>query len=193
MSATNQDLKEFKKKLKKKSYEHMVKQMCAVDKSRLTRIITLHIVQDYSVFIYGHPMYQYSFSSQLILRWTCYSLNEEGCTHKTFSVVCRYLMKNHPAKDVITEQRKDWPLPERRQHSTEKTIASFEPKVTSVFTVETTKNRFSGDSYPNVKYVYSSTRRPLLGQWPQRIAFLIASILMLRNLKFGFCSSLREI
>ena len=183
------DLVDYQTKLKRKTYDDMVKQMCKVDKSRLTRVITLHIVQDYSVFIDGYRNFQWSFSSQLILRWTCYSLNEEDCMYKTFSVVCRYLMKNHPAKWVETERRPEWPIPSRIVTGiTEETIKRFEPKLTSIFTVQTTKNRFSADSYPNVKYVYSSARRPLLGQWLQRIAFLVASILLLKNLKLVLAS-----
>ena len=168
----------------------MVKQMCEMNKSKLTRMITLHITQDYSVFIDGIPMYQYSFSSQLILRWTCYSLNEEGCIDKTFSIVCRYLKKNHPAKNVITERHKEWPLPEKIIKRTEATIANFETKLTSVFTVATSKNRYSADSYPNAKYVYSSAHKPLSGWWLQLIVLLISSmVLMIKlidNTMFGF-------
>ena len=104
------DLRDYRKKLKKKSYKKMVKQMCKVDESRLTRIITLHIVQDYSVFIDGYRMFQWSFSSQQILRWTCYSLNEEDCMYKTYSVVCRYLKKNHPAMHAKTKKRRESPI-----------------------------------------------------------------------------------
>ena len=110
LSPNRTELRDYREKLKKISYSDMVEQMCKVDESRLTRIITLHIVQDYSVFLDGHRMFQWSFSSQQILRWTCYSLNEDDCMYKTLSVVCRYLKKNHPAKYVKTKKRKELPI-----------------------------------------------------------------------------------
>ena len=188
MNQTNKELQEFKKNLKKKGYVEMVKQMCTVDKSKLTRIITLHIAQDYSVFTEGKLLYQYSFSSKLILRWTCYSLNEEGCMDKTFSIVCRYLLKNHPAKNVTTKRHPDWPLPGRRRNSTEATIPSFEPRQTIVFTTNTANKRYERQYFPNVKYVYSSGHKPLLAAWLQRIGLLISLVLLVKHRKFVIAS-----
>lgn len=139
----------------------MVKKMCSNSPESSTRLITLHITQDYHFFKYKRPMYHYSFSSALILRWTCYPLNENGCIHKTYSIVCRYLKKNHRPLDLTKISFSHvWPLPRLINNSGEDTTIppmDIRPgRVTDNGSI--TSERFR-DNFPNPYFKYSSANQ----------------------------------
>ena len=47
-------------------------------------------------------MYQHSFNSKLLLRWTCFSLNKELCKERSISIACSYMLKNYPTREFDT-------------------------------------------------------------------------------------------
>lgn len=179
MFKTNKDLKNYHKN-PKINYQEMVKKLCEVKKTEMTRVITLHILQDYSIFEFGKPMYQYNFSSELILRWTCYSLNIEGCIDRTFSIACRYLHKNYPAKYFPTEKMPKWPLSAKENRITELTVRTFVPRSTDPFTI-TTSNKFSIDNFPVIRFQYSSDQKLILNYF-----FKLFLIVFIFTIKFCF-------
>lgn len=137
----------------------MLREMCEVRKDKLVRLITTPILVDYSPFLVGRLEYQLTFNSILLLRWTCFSLNEDDCMYKTYSIVCRYLLKNHPAKWFPTNKTDTWVGP-IRSNTTETQIPLTVSKTTKLFTINGTKNEFARLYYPNALFKYSSARRP---------------------------------
>lgn len=76
--------------------------MCTLQNGQSTRLISLFMVIDYSPFTEETAMYQHSFNSKLLLRWTCFSLNQQFCIERSTAIACQYILKNYPSKEFRT-------------------------------------------------------------------------------------------
>lgn len=170
------------RKFKKINKNEMIKKMCKMIDGELARLITHHIIIGYSPFTNnGIKKCKMKFNSASLLDWTCFSLDETECALKTYSIVCRYLLKNKKIDMNF----------DHKETSECDTLINKSDKVESPIPENipvTTPSPIANDSfiekarlyYPRSLFIYSSSTRLINNPFFQLI-IIVTSILALAS------------